>query len=310
MKLIVGTRGSKLSLIQTDSVVQKLTEALPDLKVETKVIKTTGDKFSRRPLLAIKEKGIFEKEIDMAVLRGEADFAVHSLKDVPTELPQGLTLAAVPERESPYDVLVSRGNLGLENLPPGAVVGTGSPRRSAQLHALRPDLQVKPIRGNVDTRVRKVKQGLFDAVILAEAGLRRLSMGSLATKRLPPDRFTPAPGQGALAVVSREDDGEVLKILSRVDHSPSRAEVLAERVFVREMGGGCKVPLGALACVQGRRLLLHAAVFSPDGKICLQTWEVGSVKSPEEAGVKLARRMRRQGAGELIQHWRALYEKR
>lgn len=310
MKLVVGTRGSRLSLIQTDSVVQKLSEILPELKVETKVIKTTGDRFSRRPLLSIKEKGIFEKEIDLAVLRGEADFAVHSLKDIPTELPQGLTIAAVPERGPPYDVLVSRGNLGLENLPPNAVVGTGSPRREAQVHALRPDLRVKPIRGNVDTRVRKVKQGLFDAAILAEAGLKRLSMNALAAQRLPLDHFTPAPGQGALAAVSREDDREVLKILSRVNHASSMAEALSERAFVREMGGGCKVPLGALARVQGRRLLIHAAIFSPDGRINLQTSEVGNVKSPEEIGVRLARRMMRRGAGKLIRHWRSLYEKR
>lgn len=309
MKLIVGTRGSKLSLIQTDIVIQKLKEEIPDLEIKIRTIKTSGDRIIHKPLLLIKEKGIFEKDIDKAVLRGDVDFAVHSMKDVPTIQPPKTLIVAVPERGSPYDVLVSRKGLKLKDLPGGATVGTGSPRRRAQLHQVRTDLRVKSIRGNVDTRVRKVKQGLYDAVILAEAGLQRLNMKDSIAERLPLEDFTPAPGQGALAVVAREDNKEVIEVLRRVNHWPSMAAALAERAFIREIGGGCKVPLGAIAKAQNGVLSLYASVLSPDGKIKIQTSKAGDLASPEEVGLKVAQEMLGLGAENLIQCWRSFYEK-
>ncbi|RLI47023.1 hydroxymethylbilane synthase [Candidatus Bathyarchaeota archaeon] len=309
VKLTVGTRGSNLSLIQTDIVVKKLKKEISDLEIEVKVIKTTGDRITSKPLLLIKEKGIFEKDIDKAVLRGDVDFAVHSMKDVPTVQPPKTIIVAVPERESPHDVLISRDGMKLKDLPSKAVVGTGSPRRKAQLHYARPDLKVESIRGNVDTRLRKLKQGLYDAVILAEAGLQRLNIQDVITERLPIEEFTPASGQGALAVVAREDNEEVNEVLRRINHWPSMAAVLAERAFVRKIGGGCKVPLGAIAQAKSGTLSLYVSVLSPDGKTKIQTSKTGDLAYPEELGLKVAQETLTLGAESLIRHWRELYEK-
>jgi len=306
MKLIVGSRGSKLSLLQTESVIHQLKKAFPALEVEVKIIKTLGDRMTRKPLLQIKEKGIFEKEIDEAVLRGEVDFAVHSMKDIPTTQPPGLVIAAIPKRESPYDVLVSNANVPLKKLPPGSIVGTCSPRREAELYHVRPDLKVKPVRGNVDTRVRKLRKGLYDAIILAEAGLHRLNMEDCITERLSLEDFTPAPGQGALAVVAREDDERTISLLKHVNHQPSMIEITAERALIKEIGGGCKIPLGAIARVHGNKLSLKACILSPDGKIRIRTSQNGSVDSPEEVGVKAAHDLLKRGADDLIRLWRGI----
>lgn len=310
MELTVGTRGSKLSLVQTKIVVRQLSNAHPNLRINVKIIRTLGDRVINRPLLQIKEKGIFEKEIDKAVLRREVDFAVHSMKDVPTELLPKIIIAAVPKRDSPYDVLVSRDKLPLEKLPPSAVIGTSSPRREAELRHIRPDLNVKPIRGNVDTRVRKLLRGLYDAVILAEVGLERLNMQSYITEQLPFKEFTPAPGQGALAVVTKEDNDNTVKLLKSINHPPSMAEILAERAFIQKIGGGCKVPLGAIARAHKNTLSFYASVLSPDGKMKIQASKVGDIDSPEELGVRVAQEILKLGADELIQHWRKLYESR
>jgi len=310
MKLTVGTRGSKLSLIQTGIVTQKLREEIPSLETEFKIIKTTGDKITYKPLISIKVKGIFEKEIDKAVFRGDIDFAVHSMKDVPVIQPPKTIIVAVPEREFPYDVLVSRGGLRLKDLPNKAFVGTASPRRIAQLLRVRPDLKVKSIRGNVDTRVRKLKQGPYDAIILAEVGLQRLNMQDHITERLSLEDFTPAPGQGALAVVAREDNKKAIEILKQINHWPSMASVFAERAFIREIGGGCKVPLGAFAQVRNNILSLYASVLSPDGKTKIEISKVGDPASPEKLGLKAAREISEIGAASLIERWRNLYERR
>lgn len=308
MKLTVGTRGSRLSLTQTDIIIQKLKEKTPQLEIEIKIIKTTGDQLTHEPLISIKEKGIFEKEIDQAVFRGNVDFAVHSMKDLPIIQPLKTIIAAVPEREVPYDALVSRDGLKLKDLPDKALVGTGSPRRIAQLRRLRPDLKVESIRGNVDTRVRKAKQGLYDAIILAEAGLQRLKLQNCITERLSLEDFTPASGQGALAVVAREGNKKVIEILKWVNHQPSMASVFAERAFIKKIGGGCKVPLGAIAQVQNNMLTLHASVLSPDGKTKIQTAKVGDPASAEKLGFEAAQEVLRIGAADLIQLWRNLYE--
>jgi len=303
VKITVGTRGSQLSLIQTETVVGRLRKLFPDLEVETKVIKTTGDLEAEVPLYQIQAKGIFEKEIDRSILEGHVDFAVHSMKDVPTVQPPGITIAAVPRRESPRDVLMSREDLRLEDLPSGAVVGTSSPRRRAQVTYVRPDLRVEPVRGNVDTRVRKLKEGPYDALILAEAGLRRLGLQSYISQRLSVRDFTPAPGQGALAVVAREDDTETVRLLKQVNHPASMAETLAERALSRELEGGCQIPLGALGRVEGSTLTLYASVLSPDGRMRMEFSQSGAASSPEELGSRVAHEISRK-TGDLIERWR------
>ncbi|NIU84312.1 MAG: hydroxymethylbilane synthase [Candidatus Thorarchaeota archaeon] len=309
MKLTVGTRGSKLSLIQTENVIQKLREENPEIEMEVQVIKTIGDEVTSKPLISIKEKGIFEKEIDKAVLRGDVDIAVHSMKDLPTIRPHKTIILAVPERESLYDALVSKEGLRLKALPNKAIIGTGSPRRKAQVLHMRPDIKVKHIRGNVDTRVRKLTQGLYDAIILAEAGLQRLDMQGCITERLSLEDFTPAPGQGALAIVARQDDKKIIEVLKPINHWPSMASVLAERSFIKEIGGGCRVPLGAFAQVRNNRLSLHASVLSPNGKTKIQTSEVGDPTSPDELGFKVAQKIMKTGAVSLIQRWRTQHER-
>lgn len=301
LKLVVGTRGSRLSLIQTASVTDRLKRAFPDLQVETKIIRTVGDRVTRKPVPAIGVKGVFEREIDLALVRGSIDFAVHSMKDVPAALPPNTATVAVPKRGSPYDALASRDNIKLMDLPAGAAVGIGSPRREAQLHAIRPDLKVKHIRGNVETRIGKLTQGIYNAIIVGEAGLRRLGIESFITELLSLKMFTPAPGQGALAVVAREDDREVVEILRRVNHSSSMAEILAERAFMRAIGEGCAIQLGAIARVQGERVALCVSLYSPDGKRQLRAEEVGDIGAPEDLGLGLARKMLRNGARSLIE---------
>ncbi|MFQ6075810.1 MAG: hydroxymethylbilane synthase [Candidatus Bathyarchaeia archaeon] len=299
--MTVGTRGSRMSRIQTDMIVQKLKELLPDADIEIKVIRTIGDLITQKPLFMFERKGIFEREIDRAVTRGEVDFAVHSLKDVPTTIPQKTVIVAVPERGSPHDVLVSRDGLGLKDLPEGAVIGTSSPRRMAQTRYVRPDLKVRPIRGNVDTRVKKLERGWYDALILAEAGLRRLGLQDRITERLSLEDFTPAPGQGALAVIANKDNKGVVDILKQLNHQPSMAAALAERAFIRAVGGGCKVPLGALAQSKGDKLSLFASVLSPDGSARVQASNVGDLSSPEDLGLKVAQEVLKLGGGELVQ---------
>ncbi len=308
MQLTVGTRGSSLSIVQTNLIIQQLTKIFPDLEVEIKIIKTIGDRMAGKPLLQIKEKGIFEKEIDKAVSRGKVDFAVHSMKDVPAVNPSKIIIAAVPKRESPYDALVSKQGLTLKKLPQCAVVGTGSPRREAELHHVRPDLKVKTIRGNVDTRVKKLMQGQYDAVIIAEAGLRRLNMQQYISERLPLEDFTPSSGQGALAIVAKQGNEEVTGVLKRINDPASMAETMAERAFILEIGGGCKVPIGVVARASGNKLSLYASVLSPDGKVRVHTFLVGDLTSPNKLGVKAAEDLLNMGAKELIRLWRRLYE--
>jgi len=305
MKLIVGTRGSKLSLIQTEGVNRRIKQRNPELEIIVKIIKTTGDKKADESLLSIEEKGMFEKEIDEALIRGDIDFAVHSMKDVPTIQPPRSAIVAVPERSSPNDVLVSKENIKLMDLSESSIIGTSSPRRSAQIKYKRPDLEIKAIRGNVDTRLNKLNKGLYDAIIVAQAGLDRLNLGKNVTERFSLEEFTPAAGQGALAVVAREDDKKITEILGLLNHQPSKIAALTEREFVKSIGGGCKVPLGAFSCLQGDKLLLYACIFSPDGKTKIQLKDSGEPNLPKELGKKTAMKMLEMGAKKLIEHWRA-----
>ncbi len=304
----MGTRGSRLSLVQTDLVIQRLRQADPDLKIEKKIITTRGDEDRKTPLFFLNQKGIFEKEVDQAVLDGRADFAVHSLKDLPVFDPDTkLVIAGVPERGSPADALVSRGDKTLEELEPGSVVGTSSLLRGAQLKRIRPDLKAEPIRGNVETRVEKVDRGEFDAVILAEAGLARLGMAQRIAERLPLEDFIPAPGQGIIAAVARRDNEKVIGILKSIEHIPTRAEADAERELVRVLEGGCKVPIGAVACSNGDSIELTAYLLSVDGKERLETKRIGAAKDAVDLARKAGNDLLIQGAKRLEAGWRNLY---
>ncbi|MCW4007821.1 MAG: hydroxymethylbilane synthase [Candidatus Bathyarchaeota archaeon] len=307
MMLTVGTRGSKLALIQTESVLESLKQIYPEAEFKIKVIKTTGDKEIKKPLFTIDMKGIFEKEIDLAIAKGEVDFAVHSLKDVPTMESSETAIAAIPKRSSPHDVLVSKDNVPLLGLPKGAVIGTGSLRRMAQIKFLRADLQVVPIRGNVDTRICKVQRGEVDGVIVAEAGLERMKLHHLIAERFPLRQFTPAAGQGALAVVAKRDNEKLIELLSAIDHPPSRAEVTAERSLVLSLEGGCRVPIGAIGRADDRTLTLYGCIFSLKTQEKIAASAEGTLEEAEELGRKVARCLLAQGAKEFEREWREKY---
>ncbi|HUG97352.1 MAG TPA: hydroxymethylbilane synthase, partial [Nitrososphaera sp.] len=262
MKAIrVGTRGSRLAIAQTEIALAALRRAHPGVRFEVVTISTKGD-VDKRPLFTMDEKGIFEKEVNEAVKNGEVDFAVHSLKDVPSDLSDELVVACIPKRASPNDVLVNDKGQKLKELAPGSTVGTSSLRRAVQLAKSRPDLNVRPIRGNVETRVKKVISGEYDAVVLAEAGLTRIGMKDVIVERFGVRDFVPAPGQGAIAIVCRHDNRKLISMLKTIEDSRSRSEVLAERALIKKVEGGCRFPLGAVAVTNGDKLTLYASVFS------------------------------------------------
>ncbi|MCW4048120.1 MAG: hydroxymethylbilane synthase [Candidatus Bathyarchaeota archaeon] len=301
MILIAGTRGSTLALKQVDIITAKLLDHAPSVKVETRVITTSGDRFRDRPIEAINEKGVFTKAIDEAVLSGEVSFAVHSMKDLPMEIPDGLTVAAVPERASPKDAFISEKFSGIADLPSGAVVGTASPRRKAQFLHLRSDVKTELIRGNVDTRLGKLSQGEYDAIILAESGLVRLNKGYVITKLLSLEAFTPTACQGALALVTKKDNVEVIEVLRKLTHRESWNSTIAERSFMTTIGGGCKTPIGVYV---NESMELVSSVLAPDGSIRLQYKKSGKMNDPEEFGREAALDMLDQGAARLIERWR------
>ena len=308
MLLRVGTRGSRLSLVQTDIVLDQLKRKDPNLVVEKKVIKTKGDEDQRTPIFSINQKGIFEREIDQAVLQGKIDLAVHSMKDVPVfERNSRLVIASVPQRGSPANVLVSKNDELLRELKTGSRVGTSSLLRVAQLKRVRPDLQAVPIRGNVDTRVRKVEDGEFDAVILAEAGLVRLGLMGRITMRLSLDDFVPAPGQGILALVAREDNTRVLELLQSIEDPPTRAQADAERELVNVLEGGCKVPIGALASSNRESLRVTGCILSNDGRTRLESTKSGNIKEAASLGRKAAEELISKGAKQIEESWRGSY---
>jgi hydroxymethylbilane synthase len=289
--LRLGTRGSQLALAQARLVADRLEAAAPGLAVELVTIATAGDRDQATPLAAGERPGWFTTAIQEALQRGEVDIAVHSLKDLPTRRPQGLVIAAVPLREDPRDVLVSRTGAPLRSLPPGAVLGTGSPRREAQLRELRPGLDIRPIRGNVETRIRKVREGEYDAAVVALAGLRRLGLEAEAAEIFGFEELLPAPGQGALAVECRTDDARARGLLARIDDPAVRLAVTAERSFLAAIEGGCSFPAAAYAEHFGTTLKLHALVAS-GGRI---------VRSKMGGPAETAAGLGRQLAEELLQ---------
>ncbi len=299
-KIKVGTRGSKLALAQTNWVIGKIREKHPGLEIETVIIKTKGDKITDVPLAKVGGKGLFVKEIEEALLRHDIDLAVHSMKDVPTELPEGLEIAIIPERESPYDVLISRNGKGLSDLPKGAKVGTSSLRRAAQIRARYPELTIENLRGNLDTRLRKLAEGLYDAIIVAEAGLLRLGLGDTPRERLSPEVMLPAIGQGALAIEVRRDDAELKEALSFLHHKETAVCVAAERAFLAALGGGCQVPLAAHAVLEDGKLLLKALIADPEGRTILRDRAAGSPSQAEEMGRSLAETLLSRGGKKIL----------
>ncbi|HIE53226.1 MAG TPA: hydroxymethylbilane synthase [Armatimonadetes bacterium] len=301
-QLIIASRGSRLALAQTEEVAQRLRTLYPGLEVEVRIVKTRGDQIRDVPLHKVGGKGLFTKALEEVLLAGGADLAVHSLKDLPTGLPKGLCLAAVPRRADPRDALIladslaSRaGDFSLACLPPGARVGTSSLRRRAQLRHLRPDLQLEEVRGNVDTRLRKLDEGQYDALILAVAGLERLGWTQRLTWRLPFEVCTPAVGQGALGLETRADDEEVWELLQPLEDAATRAAVRAERTFLQTLGGGCRMPLGAVAQVERTALVLTAVVASKDGTRLLRRTAVGPWEEAELLGREMAEELKRSG---------------
>jgi hydroxymethylbilane synthase len=308
MELIVGTRGSKLALAQTNIVLSQIRRVHPNVDFRLKVIKTVGDKEHGKPLFTIDCKGIFEKEIDQQVVAGEVDFAVHSLKDVPiVEQHTGTVLAAIPKRDSKFDVFISKGKVPLIELPRGAVVGTGSLRRLAEIKFVRPDLDVEPIRGNVDTRVGKVRKGDLEGIVIAEAGLERLNLADEITQRLPLEQFTSAAGQGALAIVAKESNFDIIKLLKKVEDAATRAEITAERSLVQKLEGGCRVPIGAVGQASSNELSLFGCIFSLNSRKKISTIAKGSLAEAEQLGERVGDDLIAQGAREMEKEWREKY---
>ena len=302
MKIRVGTRRSPLARTQTDHVCDLLRRANPEIECEVIAVETTGDAVRDRPLREIGGKGLFVKELDEALASGAIDCAIHSLKDVPSILPDGIVLGCVPERLDPHDVLISRVASPLGHLPAGTRIGTTSLRRAGQVLALNPDLEIAMLRGNVETRLSRVREGSFDATLLAAAGLARLRVRTddLTRTTLDPWTFVPAPAQGALAVTCRIDDRAVLAACARINDAGAECETRAERAVARELGGSCDLPLGALARLRGSTIELVAIVASSDGGRILRRENQGRPEQADEIGARVADSLAADGAHALL----------
>ncbi|MDH5463293.1 MAG: hydroxymethylbilane synthase [Nitrosopumilus sp.] len=303
---MVGARGSGLSLAQTNWVISELKKANHGSEYEIKPMITKGDTDSR-PLFTVDQKGIFEKEIDRAVAIKDVDFAVHSLKDVPSELDTNLIIASIPKREVVNDVFISFDGSTLEDIRPGAVIGTSSLRRAVQVLRKRPDVTVKPIRGNIETRIKKAFDGNYDAIVLAQAGISRLGVDVKFTP-LSIDDFSPSPGQGAIAIVARSDDSETISMLKKIEDADSRLEIEAERALSKYVDSGCRFPLGAYAKSSGSEMMLSVTAFSVDGKQSLQVNKTGVKEDPESLGKHAGEELREKGVNDLALNWREKVE--
>ena len=303
---LVGTRGSQLSLAQTNSTLGQLKSVNPNVEFEIKTIKTSGD-ISAKPLFAMNQRGIFEKEIDNQVLSGTVDFAIHSMKDVPSQIDSELFIACVPIREAANDVLISTNGVTLDDIPSNSIIGTSSLRRAVQILRKRPDVQVKPIRGNIETRIGKVS-GDYSAVVLAQAGIARLNLDVTYTP-LDIATFVPSSGQGALALICRKDNDEISDILQTIEDHNTRCAIDAERSFSESVDSGCRFPVGVYAQVNGSTLNIHTAVFSADGKDLIQDNMSGDPSMSYEIGKKLGDRVVEMGADKFAIGWREEVEK-
>lgn len=299
----IASRKSQLALVQTYWVQEQLQKHFPDRTFEVHTMSTQGDKILDVALAKIGDKGLFTKELELGMINQETDFAVHSLKDLPTRLPEGLILGCVTERENPADALVVHEKFKdkqLETLPEGAVVGTSSLRRLAQLRHRYPYLTFKDIRGNLNTRLAKLDAGEFDAIILAVAGLQRLGMGDRIHQVIPAEISLHAVGQGALGIECRADDTEVLSLIKVLEHTPTAQRCYAERAFLRELEGGCQVPIGVNTVIEGEQLTLTGVVASLDGQKLVKDSITGKATAAEELGTQLAQKLREQGAAEIL----------
>ncbi|ADY73204.1 Porphobilinogen deaminase [Desulfurobacterium thermolithotrophum DSM 11699] len=304
MKIRIGTRKSKLALWQSEWVKEQIEKKFPEVEVELIKITTKGDKILDVPLAKIGDKGLFTKEIEDAMLKGEVDIAVHSLKDVPSKLPEGLKLIAFSDREDPRDALLSCGKYTLDTLPEGAVVGTSSLRRKAQLRILRPDLEIRDLRGNVDTRIRKLKEEQYDAIILAAAGVKRLGWENEIDEILSSDKMIPSVSQGILGIEGREDDPEIERIVKEAINSrESEIAATVERAFLRTVEGGCQVPLGCYAVVVENRVHVRAFISDLNGRFYYKEEGVFKVENLEEAdmvGTGVAERLLSAGGKKIL----------
>jgi hydroxymethylbilane synthase len=300
MQLRIGTRGSALALWQAEWVRSQLRAAHPGLTVELVTIKTQGDKILDVPLAKVGGKGLFVKEIEEALLEGRVDLAVHSMKDMPAELLAGLHVAAMPLREDPRDVLIMREGSGFADLPPGARVGTSSLRRAAQLLHLRADLKIETLRGNLDTRLRKLETQGFHAVVLAAAGIKRMGLSHLITQYLEPELMLPAVGQGALGIEARIEDAPNNELVAGLAHLPTMVAVRAERAFLRRLQGGCQVPIGGYATLEGERLVLTGMVADLQGRRVIRRLLRGEARKAEEIGESLAAVVLSAGGAEIL----------
>lgn len=300
----IGSRKSQLALVQTYWVQEQLQQRFKQRQFEVHTMSTQGDKILDVALSKIGDKGLFTKELELGMLQGEIDFAVHSLKDLPTRLPEGLMLGCVTEREDPADALVVHAknqDKQLETLPEGAIIGTSSLRRLAQLRYHYPHLAFKDIRGNLNTRLQKLDAGEYDAIVLAVAGLKRLNMGDRIHQVIAPEVSLHAVGQGALGIECRTEDPEILAVLKALEHQPTASRCYAERAFLRELEGGCQVPIGVNTAIEGDRLTLTGIVASIDGKKLVKGNRSGPISDAELLGIELARQLRQEGATEILE---------
>lgn len=298
----IGTRGSKLALWQANYVKAEIERLFPLVSVEITVIKTTGDMIVDRPLSMVGGKGLFVKEIERALLESTIDIAVHSMKDMPGEMPPGLVIGAIPERENPFDVLISNNNLTLDKLPKGAKVGTSSLRRASQIKHVRPDVEIASIRGNLQTRLKKLASGEFDATLLAAAGLIRLGMKDVITQYFDENIMLPAVGQGALCIQSREGDGEIAPILEALDHEDTHTVIAGERAFLRHLEGSCHIPVACFGRLADRQLTLTGLVAAEDGSTILKESVSYTADDPQRAGIDLAEALLLRGADKLLEN--------
>lgn len=307
----VATRGSKLALIQTEITSRSLRTIFPSMNCDIIRIKSMGDIKRNKFLFSVNEKGIFEKEVDKAVLDERADFAVHSIKDIPTELDGDLVIASILKRESPNDVLIGKSKMKLEQLPKNSRVGTSSLRRAVQIKRKNPDVTVIPIRGNVESRVKKCINGTFDALVLAEAGLKRLELSDQIIQKFSYLEFVPAPGQGAIGIVCRKDNKKVLGILQKIEDKSTRYAIDAERSLIQYLNAGCRFPVGAIAIpnLRTKRITLHASVFSADGSQSINLKKYDVISNAVKIGKEVANDLLSRGAGDFAHEWREALEK-
>lgn len=301
----IGTRGSQLALWQANWVKSALIERDAQLEVELIIIKTKGDKILDVPLARVGGKGLFVKEIEQALLTNQIDIAVHSMKDMPAEIPAGLTVGAIPERESPWDALIARTGEPLANLPAGSRIGTSSLRRAAQLKHAHPTLEIEPLRGNLDTRLRKLHDQKLAAIVLAAAGLQRLGLQKHVTEIMKMDRMVPAVGQGALCIEIREDDPRIGPPIAELNHGPSNTAVRAERAFLKRLEGGCQVPIAGYAHLESGQVNMTGLVADLNGRKIIRNQISGAPEKAADLGVQLAERLLAEGADELLRDLKA-----